>query len=117
MDQIERGYKKEYVSVVHVHLVYEEMLTQITNMCDIFNLGVPDRGKEPLYDLVRVDIKQEAARIAQRNVQNGSEEANEMRSEVSSLEDMKDVAPDEESSAVEDRPCTTIPSESLVSSL
>ena len=64
MNWIRRKFKSEHTSVAHVHLVYADVLTQITNMCEIFNLGVPDRGEEPLHSLVRKAIMDEEARIS-----------------------------------------------------
>ena len=46
-------YDNEKLSIVHVHLVYEAMLVEVTSMCSIFNLGVPDRRDKPLYELIK----------------------------------------------------------------
>lgn len=58
MKRMEYHYDQSLLSVAHVHLVYTGMLTEIENMCDIFNLGVADRGEKHLYYLIKEAINE-----------------------------------------------------------
>lgn len=80
MNRVALLFKPEHISVVHVHLVYEEMLTQIANMCEIFNLGVPDRGEQPLYKLVREAIAEEEAICATKIQSEGHQDTEDIES-------------------------------------
>ena len=72
MGRMVNRYDNEKLSIVHVHLVYEAMLVEVTSMCSIFNLGVPDRRDKPLYELikdaldVKCDVKGDGAVVKER---------------------------------------------------
>ena len=72
MGRMINQYDKEKLSIVHVHLVYEAMLAEVTSMCSIFNLGVPDRRDKPLYELIKdaldveCDVKGDCAVVKER---------------------------------------------------
>lgn len=64
MSQIKFSHESgEGVSIAHVHLVYQKMRHQISNMSEIFNMDVTNHEDEPLQNLVKQRIKEEQASI------------------------------------------------------